>query len=170
MGTSLAANPTSSTKTAAQRVLDYARARDGQKAPGKGTCWDFPFAALKYAGASTPHDLGNDLYVWGQPVERLADAQPGDIIQFFGVTIRREWVTTDEKAGMIYEHFEVFDFADKHSAIVERVEPGLFITLLNAHIKGSNGKIKRLRINLSPENVQSGTIHLYRPVERSGSR
>ncbi|GLC25748.1 hypothetical protein [Roseisolibacter agri] len=171
MGTSLAADPKSPTKSAGQRVLDYARARVEHKAPGRGTCWDFPFAALKHAGASTPHDLGKDLYVWGQPVARLEDAQPGDIIQFFKVKVHREWVRTYEKGGRtITETFKGhYTFADRHSAIVERVEPGLFLTLLNAHLTGDKGRVSRLRLNLSPENVLSGTIYLYRPVERSSS-
>jgi hypothetical protein len=148
-------------KTPSQRVLEYATTHLGQKV-GRGECWDLPFYALKASGAATPHDLGKDLYVWGDPIDDLADAQPGDILQFEKVRIHREWV--DGK----FKHTEDLNFATRHSAIVERVEKGLWFTILNEHVNNSK-KVTRLRINLSPENITQGKIHLYRPRARNGN-
>jgi len=148
-------------KSVSQRVLEYAITKVGHKAPGRGTCWDLPNEALKHAGASTPNDLGADLYIWGQRIERLEDAQPGDILQFEKVEIRTETRLTDGRTK-----YQTFSFAEKHSAIIERVNPGLFFTTLNAHIKGHHGKVVRLDLNLSPESIKSGRVFLYRPTER----
>ncbi len=149
------------TKSSGQLVLEYGRTKLGHKV-GRGECWDLPFFALKQAKASTPHDLGGDLYVWGTPIANLADAQPGDILQFEGVRLYREWREGNKVK------WETFSFATKHSAIVEVVDKGMFFTILNAHVNRNN-KVSRLRINLSPENVKAGSIYLYRPLPAGGS-
>lgn len=151
--------------SAAERVLQYGTTMVGQKAPGRGTCWDLPMQALKHAKAKTPHDIGKGLYVWGRKIDKLADAQPGDILQFSGVIVHHEWITVDRKSGQKVKEERWYTFADKHSAIVERVESGMWFTTLNTHITGSNGKVVRLRMNLSPENIQKGKIQVYRPTE-----
>lgn len=153
------ASPNASTakNTASQLVLEYGKTKLGHKV-GRGECWDLPYEALRYAKANTPHELGQGLYVWGRRIEELNDAEPGDILQFEKVHIERHWVTGDGRPA-----WETMDFRDKHSAIVERVESGMWFTVLNAHIKG-NPKVTRLRMNLSPENIKSGTIYLYRPT------
>lgn len=149
----------SGTKDSSQLVVEYGATKLGHKV-GRGECWDLPFYALKQAKAKTPHDLGSDLYVWGDPIANLADARPGDILQFEGVRLHREWVVGNTK------RWEDFNFSTKHSAIVERVDKGLFFTILNAHVNGTS-KVTRLRVNLSPENVKSGKIYLYRPIPRN---
>jgi len=146
-----------SAKTPSQLVLEFGTTKVGHKV-GRGECWDLPYYALKQAGASTPDDLGKGLYVWGEPVANLADAQAGDILQFEGVRLHREWVTANGTK------WEDFNFQTKHSAIVEKVDKGLFFTILNAHVNGSS-KVTRLRINLSPENIKSGNVYLYRPIK-----
>ena len=145
-------------KTPSQVVLEYAKTKLGHKV-GRGKCWDLPFEALRHANAKTPHELGRGLYFWGQKIDRLEDAQPGDILQFEKVHIKSEWVEGNTK------HWATWDFPDKHSAIVETVNGGMWFTVLNAHIK-NNPKVTRLRMNLSPENIQSGTIEVYRPIEK----
>jgi hypothetical protein len=146
-------------KSSSQRVLEYGTTKLGHKV-GRGECWDLPFYALKQAGAKTPQDLGKDLYVWGEVISNLADAQPGDILQFSGVRLHREWREGNRT------RWEDFNFATRHSAIVEKVDGGLFFTILNAHVNGSK-RVTRLRINLSPENIKAGTITLYRPIKAS---
>ena len=147
--------------TVSQRVVRWATTQEGKKV-GRGECWDLPFEALKHSGAKTPWDLGSDLYVWGVRVENLSDAQPGDILQFVGVKIRREWVRADGRQA-----WEEYNFQERHSAIVLSVDKGLFFTTLNAHVNHSR-KVQRLRFNLSPENITAGTIYLYRPTPRDG--
>jgi hypothetical protein len=145
--------------TPGQRVLHYALTHLRHKV-GRGECWDLPYYALRHAGASTPQDLGSDLYVWGQRIANLADAQPGDILQFEGVRVRYQWTSGDTV------HWQTYNFQTRHSAIVERVDSGMFFTILNAHVN-HNKRVSRLHINLSPENITSGTIYLYRPIARS---
>ena len=155
------ADPTS----VSQRVVAYGTTHIGKKVD-RGECWDLPFFALKNSGAKTPWDLGDDLYVWGTLVENLADAQPGDILQFEGVRIKRNWTLPDGRPA-----WEEFNFGERHSAIVQKVDKGLFFTTLNAHvtIKGhrqSKLLVQVLRMNLSPENITAGTIRLYRPIPK----
>ena len=147
---------TQTTKSSSQLVLEFGATKLGHKV-GRGECWDLPFQALKHAHAKTPQDLGSDLYVWGQLIANLADAQPGDILQFEGVRLHREWREGNKVK------WEDFNFATRHSAIVERVDSGLFFTILNAHVNGSKN-VTRLRINLSPENIKAGNVYLYRPI------
>lgn len=146
-------------KSASQLVVEYG-ANHLRRVVGKGECWDLPFEALKYAKALTPRDIRGGTYVWGESVLFLKDAKPGDILQFANVRIKRTWVTGD---GV--KHTEAFNMGQRHSAIVEKVDKDLFFTTLNAHVKRSR-RVQRLRMNLSPENIQSGTIYLYRPIAK----
>lgn len=146
-------------KSPNQRVLDYSTVKLGHKVD-RGECWDLAFFALKHAGAKTPQDIGSDLYIWGTPV-KLSDAQPGDIIQFEGVAIHREW----REKNMT--RWEDISFASKHTAIVEKVESGMFFTLLNSNYRGKR-KVTRLKLNLSPENIKGGSLQVYRPIKLNG--
>src|SRR4051794_25684175 len=111
------APPTTPTKqkTISELVVYFGTTHIGQKV-GRGECWDLPDDALKFAKAKTPNDLGQDLYVWGDEIKNLADAQPGDILQFEGVQIRRDWVRADGRSA-----WETLNFGQRHSAIVEKV-------------------------------------------------
>ena len=167
-------------KSVSQRVVEFGTTHVGKKV-GSGECWDLPFEALKAAEAMTPWDLpGKNLYVWGEEIKDLKEAQPGDILQFEGVVIQGSWVTR-EKIKIKHQkdpvdakvtHWENFNFGEKHSAIVEKVDKDLFFTTLNAHIQISNKgetkpmkEVQRLQINLSPENI-TGKIYLYRPTTK----
>lgn len=153
------------TRSASQRVVDFGTTHVG-KIVGKGSCWDLPLAALQSAGAKTPYDLGNDLYVWGTPINSLKDAQPGDILQFRGVKI-----TTTRTFPNGSWRTDTLDFSELHSAIIQSVDGELFFTTLNAHVrlqgqKTDKRKVQIIRLNLSPENIRSGTITLYRPIPK----
>jgi hypothetical protein len=153
------AGPDDDAAALAKRVVAFGVTHVGHKV-GRGECWDLPNDALKAAGGSTPNDLGKDLYVWGQPIADLADAQPGDILQFENVKIHRTWVTGDR-----VKHTEDLDFMEKHSAIVEKVDKGMWFTTLNAHVNGSK-RVQRLRMNLSSENIVKGKIYVFRPMAK----
>jgi hypothetical protein len=151
------------TPTVSQLVVEFAATRVGQKVK-RGECWDVANEALRYAKATTPDD--GDLYDWGDPVAGLAEARPGDVLQFEGVVWQRTW-RNDKKTGWEEREFE------HHTAIVERVDAGLFFTLLHANVADANGvlnkKVHRLRINLSPELIKSGSITVFRPAPRAAA-
>ena len=139
-----------------EELVQYAVTRLGKKV-GQGECWDLPFHGLQAINAKTPHDLGKNLYVWGEPIS-LSDARRGDILQFEGVVIRRTWRT--EKGT----EWKEWSFRDKHSAIVESVN-GVFFHLLNQHIGGKK-TVTRLEIPLGDEFITRGTIRAYRPIKK----
>lgn len=154
------------TQRAEEQVLKYAQPKVGHKAVGRGECWDLPIEALRHAKALTPHDLGNDLaaigrpavdYVWGEEIP-LRAARPGDILQFKKVRVKNTW----RKKGIQWER--TYNFGDRHTAIVSFVGKDNLFTLINQHI-GRSGKVVKLDINLSPENV-TGTIKAYRPIPK----
>jgi hypothetical protein len=160
MGTTAAGD-----KSVSLRVVDFGTTHIGKRVGKNATCWDLPFAALQHAGAKTPWDL-HDTYVWGTLIPDLKDAQPGDILQFEGVHIKRSWTLPDGRPA-----WETLDFGQRHSAIIQKVDKELFFTTLNQHViyKGSSKnkfKVQIIPMNLSPENIQSGTIKLYRPIPK----
>lgn len=154
------------TKTVSQRVVEYAQNRIGHKV-GTGECWDLAFEALKHAGAKTPWDL-NQTYVWGTEIARVVDVQPGDILQFEGVKIEWSWVTS--KKNVTTTQTQTYTFAH-HTAIVEKVDSGTFVTLLHSNVQSKPGSphnrnVSRMQVNLSPENIRGGTITVYRPMAK----
>jgi hypothetical protein len=70
----------------AQAILNFCSSNDG-KIVGTGECFDLVDKAFRKAGAKSAADFGEvkpDVeYVWGSAVS-LADAKPGDAIQFSG--------------------------------------------------------------------------------------
>jgi len=134
-------------------LVQYAVNRLGKRV-GRGECWDLPFHGLQAVGAKTPHDLGSDLYVWGEPIS-LSEAGPGDVLQFEGVFIRRTWSDGRE---------QTWNFRTKHSAIVES-RNGIFFHLLNQHIQGKK-IVTRLEIPLGDEFITRGTVRAYRPIKK----
>lgn len=121
---------------------------------GRGECWDLPYYALQVVGAKTPHDLGTDLYVWGQEIP-LSEAKPGDILQFENVVIERHW-----SDGSWYK----WDFP-KHSAIIESVN-GVYYTLLNENYDDKKIVTRLKDIPLGDANINSGSIKAYRPIKK----
>lgn len=69
----------------AQTILTYASDNEGKHVGKLKQCWDLANLALKKAGAKSAEDYGTVTAdsddVWGSSVT-LADAKPGDIIQF----------------------------------------------------------------------------------------
>jgi hypothetical protein len=139
-------------------IVKYGNTHVGHKVPHtRGECWDLPNEALRFAKAKTPSELGQGLYVWGNEVS-LDDAQPGDILQFDRVKVKRSWVLPDGRAAR-----EELNFGRRHSAIIERVEPGRKFTTLNLHVN-RKVTVQRIVMYLSTENIAQGEIHVYRPV------
>lgn len=139
------------------QLVQYAQNRLGKKV-GRGQCWDLPFHALQGVGAKTPHDLGEDLYVWGEEIS-LSEATKGDILQFEDVVIRREWNDGDKTK------WEEWSFRPRHSAIIE-AKSGVFYTLLNQHIRRQEKVTRLARIPLGSEFITRGSIRAYRPVKK----
>ncbi len=146
--------------TISDSVYEYALTHMGMRVT-RGECWDLPYQALLTAHARTPRDLGRGLYVWGDPVSSLNDAQPGDIIQFTNVRIRTSWVTGDE------EGWEEVAFGPRHSAVIESVDGDGFVTILHQNYNRVR-RVQRLRLNISGPNVEvHGQIQVYRGIPRS---
>ncbi len=125
-------------------VLGYAQGKLG-KQDGNGECWTLVDDALRSAGADTG---GDGKYVFGNAVS-LSALQPGDLLQFEGVTFEHHnangsWYSSS------YPH---------HSAIVESVS-GRTVTLLNQNVNG-NRTVQRSTVNL--DDHKGGTITAFEP-------
>jgi hypothetical protein len=127
--------------------------------------------ALRNAGAKSAADFGtvtpNADYVWGSPVS-LADVLPGDIIQFRNYRYDR---TIETDAGTDTD----FQERPHHTAIVERIDGGGAITVLEQNVPdGSPGQRSQLFFSSLSANsggrrttirVQ-GRFRFYRPQPR----
>lgn len=139
-------------ETLGQKVVNWARAQKGKQV-AKGECWDLANSALKQAGAKSSADLGpmdeDADYVWGDEIDDLKDALPGDILQFrdftITTTVETETRYPDGSSETTTEE-SAFD-RPHHTAVVSEV--------------GSGGVLKILEQNIAPggKKVQLNTLH-----------
>lgn len=167
-----------------QKIIDYARSQVGRRVfasvpNAKGECWDLAFQAAKDAGAKTPHDLGN-IYKWSSQKVALAQARPGDIIQYFSLKMEVEMVRT-----------QVFDNGDtetrtetssitlgepRHTAIIKALKPNGKVEVFEQNIGGraetqiNEYYLQPITFQDSPTRVKvtrkSGRFIIYRPESK----
>jgi hypothetical protein len=137
---------THSTPAMSTRIVAYARHQQGSRV-GDGQCFALADRALKHAGAKSASDFGTITrdadYIWGVSV-KLAELQPGDIIQFRDYSFDLE--TTVEHSDGSGETKEAGQDRPHHTAIVERV--------------GSNGAVTVLEQN-APDGSSVHSSQLY---------
>jgi hypothetical protein len=152
-------------QTMNQKVVAFCQSHLGQKVGG-GECAHLASEALRVAGADfvahDPHNNGD--YVWGNLVTQItaqgghrtdsspsAAVQPGDIIQFQGVTLSN---------GASYLH---------HTAVVASVDAqGRPTAVYEQNVGTGSGAFARF-VKLDPLNLNtmvSGAVHIYRAVSR----
>jgi len=121
------------------------------KTVGNGECWTLANEVLKVSKAHTPRPPDN--YVFGQELQTVAAALPGDIMQFRAAKI----------GGATYGVPGQFD--SQHTAIIRQVlGDGRFeIMHQNWGAAGKTVSITTLDLNL----LDSGKVTIYRPVQKS---
>jgi CHAP domain len=160
---------TAGSSSLGDRVVSFARDKIGQGV-GSGECFDLADQALRNAGAKSAADFGtvtrNADYMWGSSVS-LAEARPGDVIQFRNYRYDR---TVETASGTDTD----FQERPHHTAIVERVDGAGAITVLEQNVpEGSAGQRAQLFFsNVSPSaGVRTttrvkGRFWFYRPQPR----
>jgi hypothetical protein len=142
-------------------VVDFARSKLGQKV-GSGECTALAREALRHAGAKPP---GRGLASWGEEVDDLKDARPGDILQFENaVFVRRRLREDGARVTLTFNY-------PHHTAIVSSVKkrgpkPILVILHQNAGVAGGDeGETKVVQewtVNMAE--MKRGDVKAYRPV------
>ncbi len=133
----------------AQRILAFAESHEGVQV-GDGECASLADTALSLAGARAANAYGargdDGDYVWGRPV-RLADAQPGDILQFRNFHILRRVTRMLPYSGMVQQGAEMEE-RDHHTAIVERNLGGSLV-ILEQNVDPGGRVVQRGRIEIA---------------------
>jgi len=153
------------------QVVSFAEGKSGQRV-GDGECFALADQALKKAGAKSAADYGTITddadYKWGKQVS-LADAKPGDIVQFrdYEVTRREE-----KEDGSWKERTEK---RPHHTAIVRSVDGNGLLTVIEQNApKGS--AVRKIQLGFSSTSFSkdkttttlttSGAVWFYRPETR----
>jgi hypothetical protein len=143
------------------KVVAFARSKLGQRV-GDGECTALAGEALRQAGARLPGRGGR---AWGEERKSLADARPGDVLQFEGVVFVHQRIREDGAVITLnasYPH---------HTAIVSGVRkrgknPVLVILHQNAGVEGGDDADRKVvqewTIDLADK--KKGSIKAYRPV------
>jgi hypothetical protein len=144
-----------------EKVVEYARSRLGEQV-GDGECTALAAAALRHAGARLRRGSPTP---WGEEVDSLRDARPGDILQFENAVFVRHRVL--ENGGILTTTMTF----DHHTAIIAGVRkrgprPILVILHQNVHTADSDdvdGKVvQQATLNLAEK--RSGSIRVFRPT------
>ncbi len=120
---------------------------------GDGQCFSLADRALSNAGAKSAAaytELTPDGdYIWGTPI-RLADARPGDILQFRGFRMVKRITTTTRTAdGSIYRtQTEQSEDRDHHTAIVAE-NLGNSLSILEQNVDPQGGVVQRHQIEIA---------------------
>ncbi len=110
----------------AQRLIEFATQRLG-RVEGDGECWTLVNNAFQTLGFHKP----SQLYRWGERVQQLSNARPGDVFQFsnFRVMTRSE----DDEG---YEESTQTRGAPNHTAILESIDANGVATFLESNVNG----------------------------------
>jgi hypothetical protein len=163
------------------KIVAFAREQQGTQV-GDGECYDLADQALRRAGAKSAPAYGvitpDGDYIWGKPVD-VKDAQPGDIVQFRGFTIRTTVTETARRGGgAVAARWEI-DTREHHTAIVERnlgralvvleqnVEPALVVqrTLVPVESGTFDGEPDGTRDDAITTVRIAGLAMVYRPQQ-----
>ena len=147
-------------------IVKFASDHVGKKV-GDGECTALAIKALQSVGAKTTHDFevsGIDAdYKWGTLVEKHADVQPGDIIQFRDVVTVTKIVRGNSTRTMTrtYGH---------HTAVISRnLGKGKF-EVYEQNTGGPNTtedeKKKVRKEDLDLAGKTGGTVWIYRPAKK----
>lgn len=154
-----AENQKPATNDLGNRVVEFAKSQIGKQV-GQGECAHLVIAALNAAGAKTTIDYGSSGpekdYVWGTPVAKYNDAQPGDLLQFRDVRIKSEILVNGQKRIRTA-------FISHHSSIVLKNLGKGKLQVLEQNVNG----VKTVRVsdwNLADQ--QGGKIWIYRPEKK----
>lgn len=151
-----------------QKVAEFAESQRGKKV-GNGSCVTLAVEALKSANAKRfPLHRADGDYVWGEQVDDVKDALPGDILQFRDAEFkgkkyltRRRWISWHES----YPH---------HTAIVSGTSSGgKVLTILHQNVgpQGADDAEKQIvqQGTLRMDSLQKGGwVRIYRPIEPTG--
>jgi hypothetical protein len=154
----------------ADQLVAYARSRLGS-VHGNGECYTLVDDGLRHIGARSAPDYGTITpdadYVWGEAVA-LSDLRPGDIVQFrsYEYAVTRMTPTSEETLNGDRPH---------HTAIVERVGPHGFVTVLEQNVP-EGGPVRRSELffmagtftdgDTTTTVTKSGRLWFYRPQAR----
>ena len=140
------------------RVLAFAQASFGRKV-GTGQCAELADHALTSNGANTFSDYAaathGDDYVWGTRIA-LADARPGDIIQF------RDYAVTVTARSKMDKQSDSLDWSH-HTAVVEQ-NLGDVLVVLEQNVDDSQ-TVKRGRIPIRSTIVSDGRVTTSTVIE-----
>jgi hypothetical protein len=146
----LTCSPAEAAPALSRKVLRYARSQMGRQV-GNGECWTLADRALRFAGARRPGRGSYGSYVFGRRIGRRS-LQPGDVIQFEGVTFKHTG-PDGSWSSMSFPH---------HTAIVAAVR-GNRVTLLNQNVSGDR-TVQTTTINMA--DFRGGRMAYFRPQPR----
>lgn len=133
-----------------RKVLEFARRHEGEKV-GDGQCIALAIEALRAAGAHQPPIRGNEDFVWGREVPKVADALPGDILQFRDAVFKG---TEPLPGGGILHTTSKYPHHTAIVASVKKTSKGLVLTILHQNAGGSGASVAERQV------VQEGTLRM----------
>ena len=152
-------------ETVGAKVVAFAQSKLGEKV-GDGECASLAASALAHAGAERQRVESP----WGTEVKKLADVQPGDVLQFENVVFQQRRIRED--GNVIRLTFK----SPKHSAIVEtarRQGKDTIITVLhqNAGFTKASDESKKVvqEWTFALSEKKSGVLKAFRPQRPAGT-
>ncbi len=147
-----------SSEAVGAKVVEFARSKVGEVI-GNGQCTALVAEALRHAGARRPSRAGG----WGEPLDSLAEARPGDVLEFEDARFAGRRVNPNRTFTQWSYHFP------HHAAIVSAVKMSRSAVVLrvlhqNAKVRGQDesDSVKEWTINMAT--LQDGTVRAYRPI------
>ncbi|HWE40674.1 MAG TPA: hypothetical protein VG406_29280, partial [Isosphaeraceae bacterium] len=118
---------------------------------GDGQCITLAIEALRAAGAHQPPIRGREDFVWGREVPKLADALPGDILQFRDAVFKG---TEPLPGGGVLHTTSKYEHHTAVVAAVKKTRKGLVLTILHQNAGGSGATPAERQV------VQEGTLRM----------
>jgi len=143
-----------------QKVISWVHGQLGKQV-GRGECWDLADQALRKAGAHSSNTTDADAdYEWGEAI-KLADAGPGDVLQFRNYSVTTTTTTTKKFTDGTEDTETEEETVERphHTALVDTNPGNGWINIVEQNAPPKGKRVQKFKMATRTMDIPAKTVH-----------